>query len=55
MQQPGEGVQPCKITQEQKAKILRGAPMGMNMTYKKLKLYIDWPGMKKDVEEYIQK
>jgi len=29
--------------------------MGKNMTCQKFKLYVDWPGMKKDVEEYIKK
>lgn len=53
---------PKELSQEQKYAILReahatplGAHMGMNRTYHKLKLYTDWPGMKKDVEEYIQK
>ena len=59
----GDNTEPPEgLSHEQKQAILRkahstplGAHMGMNRTYQKLKLYTDWPGMKKDVEGYIQK
>jgi hypothetical protein len=58
LQHLGEGAElPREISQEQKAEILREAHstplvvhMGMNKTYKKLKLCTDWPDMKKDIE-----
>jgi hypothetical protein len=47
---------PKEVSQEKKAERLRavhstplGAYIGVNRTYQKLKLYIDWPGMKKSI------
>lgn len=50
------------LTKEEKTKIIEehhlsliGGHQGIQRTYHKLKGYITWPGMKKDVEEYIRK
>jgi hypothetical protein len=32
-----------------------GGHVGMNRTYRRLRHFINWEGMKRDVEEYIQK
>lgn len=52
------GIEPDKI---RKLEILRefhdspmGGHQGMNRTYERLKLYFDWNGMKRDVEQYIK-
>jgi len=31
-----------------------GGHLGMNRTYYRMKLFITWPGMKKDLEEYVR-
>ena len=50
-----------KITKEEKLAIFRemhdnplGGHLGMNRTYDRMKLFTTWPGMKKDLEEYVR-
>jgi transposase InsO family protein len=51
-----------ELTSKEKMEILRemhespiGGHVGMNRTYKRLRHFINWDGMKTDVEEYIKK
>jgi hypothetical protein len=51
-----------KLTDKEKLEILKelyetpiGGHIGMNKTYKRLKQYISWEGMKEDVETFIKK
>jgi len=32
-----------------------GGHLGMNKTYERMKLFITWPGMKQEIEDYIKK
>jgi hypothetical protein len=58
----GQEVKDKKLSSKEKMEILRemhespiGGHVGMNRTYKRLKHFINWEGMKSDIEEYIQK
>jgi len=31
-----------------------GGHLGMNKTYERMKLFITWPGMKQEIENYIK-
>ena len=49
------------LTEEEKMKILQefheqpiGGHLGMNRTFDRLKQYISWPGMKKEIEDYVR-
>jgi hypothetical protein len=49
------------LTEEEKRKILQefheqpiGGHLGMNRTFDRLKQYISWPGMKREIEECIR-
>jgi hypothetical protein len=51
-----------ELTIKEKMEILRemhkspiGGHVGMNRTYKRLRPFLNWEGMKRDIEEYIQK
>ncbi|PNF18074.1 hypothetical protein B7P43_G03322 [Cryptotermes secundus] len=49
------------VSQEDKARILRemhenptGGHLGMNRTYERIKLFVTWPGMKQEIEDYVR-
>jgi hypothetical protein len=49
-------------TEEEKRKIFQemhmkptGGHLGMNKTYERMKLFVTWPGMKQQIENYIKK
>jgi hypothetical protein len=51
-----------RVSQEDKARILRemhenptGGHLGMNRTYERIKLFVSWPGMKQEIEEYVRR
>jgi hypothetical protein len=52
----------ANLTEKEKSEILKelherpiGGHVGMNRTYKRLKQYVSWEGMKEDVETFIRK
>jgi hypothetical protein len=49
------------LTEEEKRKVLQefheqpiGGHLGMNRTFDRLEEYISWPGMKKEIEDYVR-
>jgi hypothetical protein len=50
-----------KLSQEDRAKILKemhenptGGHLGMNRTYERIKIFVTWPGMKQEIEDYVR-
>jgi hypothetical protein len=58
----GQEVKDKELSSKEKMEILRemheshiGGHVSMNRTYKRLRHFINWEGMKRDIGEYIQK